>query len=370
MTLDWRALAFKTGAGDTDRVLAGIHAAYADAGLAPPARVAWVPSPLHGAIAALLTVAAPVARGMLLDAGLDQHVALVEEELAGCEKPDRPVRDLVRTVPWEAARSVASARLGAAGWARACARYSDLQDQTGTLVAAIRRSLGALGTEPGDSEPDAGAAGPLLRRATLDALLGQHDAAWLAVFSDLDLLDGLSGLAAVAAETGWWWPYEHLVIVSARPEEIHRDDTGRLHRRDGPALAYGGGFELNAWRGMPLPPGFLESLTDGPEARKRIMTEENAELRRVMLECYGFERYLADTGARPLSRDPAGVLWRIPLPGDEPVVMVEVVNSTPEPDGTHRTYWLRVPPDTRTAWQGIAWTFGLDGKDYQPEKQT
>ena len=50
--------------------------------------------------------------------------------------------------------------------------------------------------------------------------------------------------------------------------------------------------------------------------------------------------------------------------------MVEVVNSTPEPDGTSRTYWLRVPPATRTAREGIAWTFGLTEAEYHPEKQT
>ena len=56
--------------------------------------------------------------------------------------------------------------------------------------------------------------------------------------------------------------------------------------------------------------------------------------------------------------------------GDEDVVMVEVVNSTPEPDGTSRTYWLRVPPRTRTAKEGVAWTFGLDGAAYAPVRQT
>lgn len=50
--------------------------------------------------------------------------------------------------------------------------------------------------------------------------------------------------------------------------------------------------------------------------------------------------------------------------------MVEVVNATPEPDGTRRTYWLRVPPQTRTAKEGVAWTFGLDPADYQPLTQT
>jgi hypothetical protein len=65
-----------------------------------------------------------------------------------------------------------------------------------------------------------------------------------------------------------------------------------------------------------------------------------------------------------------GVLWRIDMPGDEPVVIVEVVNSTPEPDGTSRTYWLRVPPRTRTAREGVAWTFGLTAQEYQPERET
>jgi hypothetical protein len=90
----------------------------------------------------------------------------------------------------------------------------------------------------------------------------------------------------------------------------------------------------------------------------------------VMLEHFGYDRYLTESGAEPVDRDEAGVLWRITLADDEPVVMVEVVNSTPEPDGTHRVYWLRVPPTTRTAREGVAWTFGLTAEEYQPERQT
>ena len=41
--------------------------------------------------------------------------------------------------------------------------------------------------------------------------------------------------------------------------------------------------------------------------------------------------------------------------------MVEVQNSTPEPDGSYRTYFLRVPNHTFTARDGVAWTFGLSG---------
>jgi hypothetical protein len=47
-----------------------------------------------------------------------------------------------------------------------------------------------------------------------------------------------------------------------------------------------------------------------------------------------------------------------------------VVNSTPEPDGTSRTYFLRVPPNIRTARAGVAWTFGLTEEEYHPLAQT
>jgi hypothetical protein len=416
---DWRAVAFATGSWDQARVLDGIRATYAAAGVAMPAHVAWVPSPLHGAVAALLA-ADRAARATLLAAGLGAEIETVEAALAGSGRPGKPVRDLVRTRPWAEARSSASAALGPVGWSRACARHAALGEQASGLVTRIRRGLEDIGmdSDPGDGDLDndtdggwgrarrarrtgPGAdAGPMLRRATLGAVLGQHDASWLAVFADLGLLrgpeqagdsdlhdaaalpdgqdrpgerrlaGGLAGLATVAEEAGWWWPYEDLAIVSGRPHEIHRDEIGRLHRGDGPALAYEGGFELHAWRGMPLPAGFIESLSTGPLARDRIAKERNAELRRVMLECYGFDRYLADTSAKPLGRDEAGVLWRIDLPRDEPVVMVEVVNATPEPDGTHRTYWLRVPPHTRSAREGVAWTFGLTEQEYQPGTQT
>ena len=40
--------------------------------------------------------------------------------------------------------------------------------------------------------------------------------------------------------------------------------------------------------------------------------------------------------------------------------VVEVVNATPEPDGSYRRYFLRVPPQVRTAREAVAWTFGFE----------
>ncbi len=370
--VDWRAAAFATGPGDAGRVADGIRVAYAAAALDAPARVAWLPSPLHGAVAAVL-VSDPAARNAMVAAGLGDHVELAGEALSGCQ-PGAPVRELVRTRLWESARAAAHADLGPAEWASAWSRSGAFWEQVNTIVTRIRHGLGDVGRTNLDDTANVGrrtegtGAGPVLRRATLGAVLGQHDAPWLGLFAQLGRLDGLHGLARVAAEAGWWWPYENLVIVTQRPTELHREESGRLHRGDGPALAYPGGFELHAWRGMPVPADFIASL--GTLSPQRIGQERNAELRRVMLEAYGFDRYLADTGATPVDRDVTGVLWRIDLPGDEPVVMVEVVNATPEPDGTRRTYWLRVPPRTRTAKEGVAWTFGLGPADYHPAVQT
>lgn len=73
---------------------------------------------------------------------------------------------------------------------------------------------------------------------------------------------------------------------------------------------------------------------------------------------------LAESGAQPVHREETGILWRIDLADDEPVVTVEVVNSTPEPDGTSCTYRLCAPEQTKTAREGVAWPFGLDARTY------
>ncbi|RPK55479.1 hypothetical protein EES43_26645 [Streptomyces sp. ADI96-02] len=327
----WRDVAAATGAADRTAAEEGVRRAYRAAGLAEPERILWAGSPR----------AAVEIVEKLTDAG-------------------RSVREEVRTRPWAEERRRTHYELGPAGWSALwSATGARLWETTAALAERIRAGVVAdLASRPEDEGT--------IRLLLLDAVLGQHDAAWLAAFDGRG--DRLAGLGEVARNAGWWWPYEHAAVISERPAVLHRDEAGRLDHGDGPALSWADGFALHAWRGMPVPAEFLAELASLTPAR--IREEENAELRRVMLEYYGYDRYLTESGAEPVHRDETGVLWRIALDGDEDVVMVEVVNSTAEPDGTYRTYWLRVPPSTSTAKDGVAWTFGLDGAAYSPLRQT
>jgi hypothetical protein len=156
--------------------------------------------------------------------------------------------------------------------------------------------------------------------------------------------------------------HEQFCIVSDRPEFIRMETVngrGRLH-----------------WEKLQRP----DLLT-----AEEVFAESNAEIRRVMIDKVGMARLLAGGKAREIARDACGVLWEFPLPDDEPVRVVQVVNSTPEPIdyvpgagdfGERRGarwfkhYVLRVPPSCATARAAVAWTCGVSERDYAPAVQS
>jgi hypothetical protein len=368
---EWTGVGFGAGATDRAAARAGVRLAYRAAGLVPPARVVWLASPLRGAVAAAL-VADPDPRhgdGPLARTVRDE-LAAQGLDLAAGDRGGRPLH--LKSELWAEVRSRVSSqttpRLRALAWTAMAAR---LGEQIASLVLTpVRDHVAREARDRLDAE-----LAERVRGWSLHAVYAQHDAAWLAGFDFLgrvapqaSAVGKLAGLMRVARAAGWWWPFERVAVVSERPLVLARDGQGRLHGEDGPAIAYPDGLALHCWRGMPVPAdliGQLDRLTV-----ERIHAEQDAELRRVLTERYGLDRYLRDAGATRVGADETGVLWRLPIDGDEPLIMVEVTNSTPEPDGSSRRYWLRVPPDIRSAREAVAWTFGVAPDEYRPLRQT
>jgi hypothetical protein len=317
----WLGVGLSTEPADRPAAEAAARLAYERAGLAPPSIVLWLDSPLAGAIGAAMLAA------------------------YGVEPARAQVRDQVR------------AQVGDQVWAQVWAQVGD-------------QVWAQVGDQVGDQ----------VRRAGY----GQHDAGWLgfyATFARLGLdVSKLDGLLALARSCGWWWPFAGAVILTERPRRLERDAEGRLHSDDGRAIEYPDGWGIYAWHGTRVPedvilrPSALEAAT--------ILGEENAEVRRVMIERAGLARIVEAEGAEILDADTVTVrtmrdgaeveieqertLYRVPLEDDEPVVCVAV--ACPSTDGR---YVLRVPPGVTSCAAAVAWTFGYErAGDYRPVLET
>jgi hypothetical protein len=171
-----------------------------------------------------------------------------------------------------------------------------------------------------------------------------------------------------AYEAGLWlfWVLEDSVLAVARP--ALKTLEGQLHCEDGPAVSWGNGARYFFWRGVRVP----EEVVVAPErlTGAEILAERNLEIQRVMLERFGHDRLILETGATPVHADEFGMLYRIRLSRRQTITLVHVTNATPEPDGTRRRYFLRVPPNVRTAHEAVAWTFGLDPGEYRPIQES
>ena len=202
---------------------------------------------------------------------------------------------------------------------------------------------------------------------------GQHEAYWLAYVEflaeafDSRLKESLNGLILQSQNGGWWWSFPDKAIITDRPCVLRRDEAQRLHSPKGPALGYRDGWGIHAWHGIVI----KDYVIDHPEriTLKEIGEEENAEMRRILIERFGQDKYIQESGTKVAHQDEFGTLYRKPLNGDEDIVMVKVVNATRSPDGTYKDYFLRVPPDMKTAREAVAWTFDKKEKEYDPMLQ-
>jgi hypothetical protein len=218
--------------------------------------------------------------------------------------------------------------------------------------------------------------------------LGNQDAFWLALYefaAEIGVAYDASTTAHLLAykdyvlRCGWMYAYKEVAFVSSRPIEIHFDAGQRLHSEVGMAVRFRDGWGLYAWHGLRMPPNREWIVADRAAlTAKKIDEEENTEFRRVMLEVYGFERYLAERAATTIDADELHGQPRRLLQvtvGNTPLRVVEVVNGSDEPDGTRRKFVLgaarasdRILP--ATAHAAVAASYGISAKTYREAVRT
>ena len=154
-----------------------------------------------------------------------------------------------------------------------------------------------------------------------------------------------------AIEGGFRFIHEEFCIVSDRPEILTVDAQNRPHNATGPSHRWRDGWSLYHYHGVKVTPDIIENPASITIAR--IKAETNAEVRRVMIELYGYERYCVDakltlvdscSADHPIQGLRTAKLWRDDNT-DEPLALLDVLNSTPEPDGSTRRYVIAVDPN-------------------------
>lgn len=183
--------------------------------------------------------------------------------------------------------------------------------------------------------------------------------------------DYFKGMQILAEENVWWAPFRDVAIVCDPPVVNLYDDTGAPPNHTGAVVQYGNGDAIYTIDRVVVPERYINSWSE--VTAQEIMGVRNAEVRRVLMQRYGYERLMADLDAKLYCKDDYGELYRIyeeQHSGRQyPVAQfVKVQNKTPEPDGSFKSYVLHIASlSINSPHAAVASTFGLRPEDYKPE---
>ena len=201
---------------------------------------------------------------------------------------------------------------------------------------------------------------------------------WVSFFRDVCRWedDALScfALAEALANTGWQWWHSDVLALSDRPRFIKRNAAGRLHSDEGPAIEYRDGWSIYAWHGYRLPDTHYHLITARDKITPAMIeAEPNAELRRIALEIFGFDRFFEARGGKVIDKDEVfgrpRRLLELKLKGEKIRVM-DVYNGSLEPDGTRRRFMLGAVAGVNTVHEAVAASYGLNPGAYREAVRT
>lgn len=218
--------------------------------------------------------------------------------------------------------------------------------------------------------------GIVAKNFMFDFCYGNQAVGWLSFYAycgevlGIDI-SSMSGLMRTL-NLGWFLPYDDVCFVSQKPKSIILEDTNdcidpyrrRLHSENGPSLTFRDGTEFYYWRGINVDKKIIVDPSSITIAE--IQAEQNAEKRRVMIKQLGYESYLKKGSFTLVDESVFGKLF---VDGDG-IKIVEVINGTPDRDGSFKKYFIPVHPDSMTAHDAVARTYKMTPEQYAPQLRT
>ncbi|MBV6628262.1 MAG: leucine-rich repeat domain-containing protein [Rivularia sp. (in: Bacteria)] len=162
---------------------------------------------------------------------------------------------------------------------------------------------------------------------------------------------------------GWFIPFEDVCIVCDRPSKFSLDSESRLHAEGEPAIQFADGYGLYYYRGVALPEKYGEVHPNQWQA-KWLLSENNTELRRILIQAIGYNRICDELQAIQLDSFREYDLIKIDANADvEPIVLLKMICPS-----TGYTHVLRVPPYMESARKAITWVnWDIDPEDFAVE---
>ncbi|MEH1893238.1 MAG: DUF6745 domain-containing protein [Nostoc sp.] len=170
----------------------------------------------------------------------------------------------------------------------------------------------------------------------------------------------LQAMQDVAEYCGLIFCSESLVVICERPTKISFDNQNRLHAEGEPAIEFTDGYSFYSYHGVTLPEKYGKIQPEQWQA-EWLLSEENAELRRVLIQGIGYARICQELQAIELDNWQEYTLLKIDNNVDiEPIYLLKM--TCPSTSFIHA---LRVPPNMNSAREAICWVnWGIEPEEF------
>ncbi|MEG4575641.1 hypothetical protein QUA56_23645 [Microcoleus sp. N3A4] len=157
------------------------------------------------------------------------------------------------------------------------------------------------------------------------------------------------------------YPFEKMCFVCDRPRQLHFDSEYLLHAEGQPAVEFADKFSVYCYRGVLLPQTIGQVPLESWQA-SWLLTEKNAEVRRVVIQAIGYPRICQELQATELDSWQEYTLLKIENNIDiEPIYLLKMTCPS-----TGHVHIFRVPPQVLTAKEAISWVnWGIDPEEFQ-----